>query len=95
MCGCSHTLLSIFWLRTEGQVCTLLRVLHCPRGDSGRPSSHCTLQGRGERSEEVERNDYLDLHLRSWETARKEKKKKKLWLGFEGKKNNKKCFCSF
>lgn len=53
-----------------------------------------TLQGRGERSEGAERGDYLNLHLRSWERNSYERKKK-LWLAFEGKKNNKKCFCSF
>lgn len=77
-------------------MCTLLRVLHRPRGDSGRPSSHCTLQGRGERSEEVERNDYLDLHLRSWETARKEKKKKKnCGLALREKRTIKNAFALF
>lgn len=34
-----------------------------------------TLQGRGERSEEAERGDYLNLHLRSWERNSYERKK--------------------
>lgn len=46
-----------------------------------------TLQGRGERSGEAERDDYLNLHLRSWErNSYERKKKKKLWLAFEEKK---------
>lgn len=74
MCRCHHTRFTIFWLGTEGQVSTLVRVSQWPfKGDPCRPNSHltpCRLQGEVVRWEVVKRNGSLQLHSRSYETAR-------------------------
>lgn len=67
MCGCSHTLLNIFWGQ-GGQVhpCSGFYIV-LGETQEGPAAMASTLQGRGERSEEAEKDDYLNLHLRSWE----------------------------
>lgn len=98
MCRCCHTRLPIFWLGTEGQVSTLVRVSHPPSRDSCRPRSHltnCTLQGKGVRSGEVEKDIYLNLHSRSYETAKKKIIVAWIVLGFEEERTTKKMLLLF
>lgn len=60
MCGCSHTLLNIFWLGTEGDRCTLWTGSYNVLRETQQLGEAVHRQGRGERSEKAERDDYFE-----------------------------------